>query len=1247
MFNKRMLRLVSSATKDVAVSVAAGLVSALFGAVLLLECASALACAAAGDSWTRPFAIALGCLFGAFAARAASAFAARRAGSRATATITREIFSKLVRCGQGVAAYVALSEVVQLMGEGTERLRPYFERYLPQFFLALLSPLVTFALLARIDWVSALVMLVCVPLMPGVIMMFMKRAKGALGEYWGTYVDLGAEFLDAIRGLVTLKAYGADGMWHKRLNERAEGFRQITMRLLRVQLGNVIVMDAVTFGGIALGVIVACARLAAGALSFADALAIALLAPNFFMPMRSFGSLFHTGMNANAVIERIFTVLDIPEPARGTQGVLSDRPAIEVEDVSFGYPTGTQALSHVSLALAAGTLVGLTGASGSGKSTLARLMCGQLTDYEGSIRVCGCELRDVDPAVLRGLVTYVGAHEHVFKGSFRSNLQMAKPEATENELWGALRQAALDEYVLSCGGLDARVTEDGGNLSGGQRQRLCFARAILRDTPIYIFDEVASNIDVVSETKITDGIQQLSVHKTILFVSHRLSPLAWSDEIYVMEGGSVAEHGPHQVLVRHDGPYRRLWAELSELESYAARSGVEYDTETYVPTEAELAAARALASRPDLPVMGAQAMAAALEVLSYRRYFSEGGDEAPAGHPAWIPLPTYRRGISKELAEDAAGQGLQVDETDSGAEMAQKDAEAQRRVAVDSARRRGSWTVVRDLLRVTSGANSQFARASILAAAGNLLAAAVPALGVAAFAAVSAGSSAALIIAALVVVAAIRALVHYRERLLTHDQTFRTIAAVRSRIFGKLRELAPARLQARDAGDLISLVTSDTELLEGVYSRCLAPILGALVAAFAAVVFVFVSAGWWAAVACAVSYLVIGAVFPVTTQRLTRERSQELRSFAVLMYSFLLDSVRGLSELIQFGRAQEYERELGAHLDALSDGEDLEAHGNACIKAATSALSLLSITCLAAVLAPAVGCGALDLAMAAVVLCVHREVLRPLEAVSELGFSLGQTIAAARRILEVLDERPAILEDAASAESSVSAAPFDLGPVQALDIDFDHVAFAYETGRPVLEDVSLHVPAGQIVRIVGRSGAGKSTMLQLAMRFWDAGSGSVSIGGADVRGLAPARVRELQSYMTQDTYLFDTTLRENLLLARPSATSEQLQRAIDNASLQEVIDRLPQGLDTPVGEGGSSLSDGERQRVGLARALLHDAPILLLDEPTSNLDALNEAAVLRAIATGAAGKTVLIASHRRATAAIATSTFVLERAQIS
>ena len=1236
MFNKRMLKLVSSATAGVAASVMAGLIAAFLQVMLLLQCVHALVAAAAGDSFARPLAIAAACLVGTFAARVASAACARRAGTVAISTVTKELFSKLVRCGQSVTVHVQLTEVVQLMGEGTERLRPYFERYLPQFFLALLSPIITFAVLARTDWVSALVMILCVPLMPGVIMMFMKRAKSALGEYWGTYVDLGAEFLDAIRGLVTLKANGADGMWHARLNERAESFRQITMRLLRVQLGNVIVMDAVTFGGIALGSIVACARLATGAIALSDALAVALLASSFFLPMRSFGSLFHTGMNANAVIERILAVLDIPEPAPGAgafDAVELERPAIEVEDVSFAYPGGAAALKGASLSMPAGTLIGLTGESGSGKSTLARLMCGQLTGYTGSIRVCGHELRDLDPTAMRGLVTYVGAHEHVFKGSFRSNLQMAKPEATENELWGALRQAALDEYVLASGGLDAHVAEDGGNLSGGQRQRLCFARAILRDTPVYVFDEVASNIDTVSETKITDGIEQLSVHKTILFVSHRLAPLAWSDDIYVMQGGAVAEHGPHQALVRHDGPYRRLWAELSELEGYAKTSGVEYDTETYVPTEAELAAAKALASRPDLPMMGAQAMAAALEVLSYRRYFKRDGDAVPEGHPAWIPLPTYHRGVSAELAETEAEPAERPEQP--------RDVVATSPAPESPARRR-FWAVVRDLLRVTSGVNTELALASVLAAVGNLLAAAVPALGVASFVAISAGASPLVPIVALMACAAARALVHYRERLLTHDQTFRTIAAVRDRVFGKLRELAPARLQARDAGDLIALVTSDTELLEGVYSRCLAPLAGAYAAAVVAALAVLAVAGWQVALVCLVSYIILGLVFPAIAQRLVRERSREIRSFAVLMTSFLLDSVRGLTELIQFGRADEYERELTEHLDAFTGGEACEAALDACLRAAVTLLSLASMLVVCAALAAALTAGSLDIAAAAAILCAHAGILQPLESVSALGFSLGQTIAAARRILEVLDERPAIADEPAStSEPPASTAP------AALDIDFEHVTFGYGPSRPVLQDVSLHVPAGQIVRIVGRSGAGKSTMLQLAMRFWDVESGAVSVGGIDIRTIAPAHLHELQSYMTQDTYLFATTLRENIVLARPGATEEELQTAIGSAVLQEVIDRLPQGLDTPVGEGGSSLSDGERQRVGLARAFLHDAPVLLLDEPTSNLDALNEAAVLRAIASGASVKTVIIASHRCATAAIANSTFVLERVQIS
>ncbi|WP_322353752.1 ATP-binding cassette domain-containing protein [Paratractidigestivibacter sp.] len=1212
LFNVRFLKMLPEATKTVVVCVVLKLLA------LVAQVASFVVLAGAIGAGSLPTGGLLTCaafIVAYFLLSAAARRAGSVAGSRAAATLTKDLFSKVVELGPARARVISDAECTTLMGEGVSRLRPYFASYLPQFFFALLAPLVSFCALAPTCLPAALVMLLCVPLIPGSIMMFMKQAKRFMGEYWGTYVDLSGSFLDAIRGLTMLKGYRADGRWHRRLDAEAEEFRQVTMRLLNVQLGNVTLMDLFTYGGMAAGIAVAWGIYAAGGLDLSGLALVVLLAPGFFTPMRSFGSLFHTGMNANAVIDQALALLDAPLPARGEKDCAEGLPAIEVEGASFAYSDGMPALKDVALEVPFNSLVGLTGASGGGKSTMARLVAGLLgADYQGSVRVCGIELREIDPASLRSVVTYVGPSTHVFKGSVRSNLRLAKPEATESELWGALKNAQLDNFVLARGGLDMEVAEGGRNLSGGQRQRLCFARALLRDTPIYVFDEVASNIDQVSETAINDGIQRLSVHKTILQVSHRLLPLAWADEIYVMGEGQVLEHGEHQVLLARGGAYRRLWDQLAELESLARVSGVEYDQETYVPSEAELKVAK-IAARRAIPLMGGRAMEAALEVMSYRRYFEAPTADVPDGHPAWIPLPDY--GEKPEKAGSDSNKAQVSDSVEPGKPVGGSEAPA-----ATAPVSRGALATIRGLVGLTSDMTGEVALASVLGALGIAMAAAVPTLGVLGAAGVVPALLAAVCLAAAAVV---RGILHRRERLLTHDQTFRTLALIRSRLFGKLRELAPARLASRDTGELIGLLTSDVELLEGVYSRSLGPCLSASLAAAAttvALAFVAPALGLVALLA----FATLGIALPALSARLTSARAREISGYGALMTTFLLDCLSGMDDLAQCGRADEYAAEMDAHVDSLDGGEKDLSLATAALAAAGDA-GALAFTCAAV----AAGLSAAGPVAALAATAVLQAVLFPVVDCGRLGFSLQATLAAAERVLDVLDENPETQNIAGESPAGLFACA-----------GLESASFAYADGDPALSDLSLRVEKGQVLRLIGPSGVGKSTALRLLMRWWDPDAGAAYLNERHLFDVNSEDLRAAEAFMEQDTYLLAGTLRENILVAAPGATEAEFARAIKDAALADVAARLPQGLETPVGEGGSPLSDGERQRVGLARAFISGAELLLLDEPTSNLDALSEAAVLGALAKNRGQRTVVVATHRRAVASVATDTLVLQ-----
>ncbi|QOY59804.1 ABC transporter ATP-binding protein/permease [Thermophilibacter immobilis] len=1227
MFNKRLLSLVPDATRSALLCVVFTWLALVARIFLLLGVANALAGLFLGARpATSAYGVAAAQLAALCALQALACWHARRAGQQAAASMSREVFDKLVRLGPSFESRVEAGEASQLMGEGAERLRPYFSEYLPQFIYALAAPLTVFVVIWPLSWPAALVMLLCVPLVPGSIMMFMKRAKRFMGEYWGTYVDLSGAFLDAIRGLVTLKSYRADATWHERLNHQAEEFRQVTMSLLRVQMGNVWLMDLFTYAGIAAGVVVGLTQLAAGSLDLTGCLVIVLLAADFFVPMRRFGSLFHTGMNANAVAERILALLDLPEPAHGERDCDLARPEIAAEHLTFSYDGLTRALDDVALEVGVNALVGVTGESGSGKSTLARVLTGGAFDYEGSVTVCGCELRELSREALGRSVTVVSQRSHVFKGTFRSNLALGREGATDENLWGALRNAQLDDFVLAAGGLDAEVREGGSNLSGGQRQRLCFARALLRDTPIYVFDEIASNVDAESERKLLEGIQLLSVTRTVLVVSHRLSTLAWADRTYVMDAGRIVESGDHQSLMRRGGTYRRLWDQLQELEDFARANEVAYDDDAYVPTEAELRVQEVTRLHPEIPLMGAQTMQAALDVLDYARYRQAPAVSLPAGHPSWIPLPDY---------EAEAGSSPVTPSLDEAAGKAPSDpdsAGAEDPGPTPAPTRGSAPRIVAGMVRLTGRMAPELVVAGVLGATGNLCAAGqLVAAGACVAALASAGSRALPVagLAAVVLLGLARGVVHYLERLLTHDQTFRTLQLVRDRVFGALRSLAPAKLQGRGAGDLAALLSSDVETLEGLYSRILAPTLATLLSSVALTAFVWERSAELGALTL-VALVVVGVVMPLAGSRLTRERGTRVTDYSALMGAFVLDSLEGMGDLLQYGRASAFSQELGAHAGSLSDGSRGYDARTSTLGALPPALGLAFVAAAVALSAGLVASGALAAPDALACVLALIAALDPVEEVAHLGFSLQRTLSCARRILDVLGEEPAV-RDVEPGERPGSRA----------SVEVAHVSFAYEAGADVLSDVCLTVRPGEVLRVVGRSGVGKSTLLGLIMRFWDVDDGAVEVAGRDVRRLGTGALRSLEAYMTQDTYLLDATLRENLMLARPDASEGELERALAAAALASTVARLPRGLDTPVGAGASPLSDGERQRVGLCRALLSQAPILLLDEPTSNLDSLNEAAVLRALDEARAGRAVILVSHRKVAAALATRTLVL------
>ena len=576
MINKRLINTVSETKKSIGLQVVFQWIGLLANITVMASIAYILS-----KAFTKPLSFVMIMHFIVLIAlciivRFICAYASTRMSyqsSRVVKTKYRQlILEQMIRLGKSYNNSVNTSEVVQVAVEGIDQLETYFGQYLPQLVYALLAPLTLFIVIAPLSFSSALILFICVPLIPVTIIAVQKWAKKLLNKYWSQYTALGDTFLENLQGLTTTKIYQSDAYKHQQMNESSEQFRKITMKVLTMQLNSITIMDIIAYGGAALGMIMATISLKDGSISLFTALFIILVAADFFLPMRLLGSYFHIAMNGMAASDKMFRLLDIPINSCNDSCNISDSK-ITINDLSFGYDDSRKVLKHISLSINPHEFIGIIGESGCGKSTLANLLSGKLTGYQGSLTFGDVEVNKANPKSLNEMILYIGNNAMLFKGSVRDNLLMANAAANDETLNNALKQVNLYNFLQTENGLDTQVNEKGSNFSGGQRQRLALARALLANRLIYIFDEATSNIDSESEADILSVVEQLTQTKTVIFISHRLANVKNANQIYVMDKGSIVQRGTFSQLSNTDGPFKKLWDIQFNIENFLGKEG--------------------------------------------------------------------------------------------------------------------------------------------------------------------------------------------------------------------------------------------------------------------------------------------------------------------------------------------------------------------------------------------------------------------------------------------------------------------------------------------------------------------------------------------------------------------------------------------------------------------------------------------------------------------------------------------------
>ncbi|OZG49088.1 ATP-binding cassette domain-containing protein [Bombiscardovia coagulans] len=1066
--------------------------------------------------------------------------------------------------------------MAMLSTEGIKSISDYFTTFLPTLIQSLLMIVVAALVLIPLNWAAGLIIMLGMLLLPLSANMMRSKQVAEQVAHLKKYNHIGIRFEEALRGLTTLKIFHADQSEADKLSEDSEGFRKVTMKLLAGQLRSLIGSDGVIYLSTILATLVTIFMDRMNPLNMLTAIVVAIVGIRLFGPERQMVYYTHAATvaikqgKAVAAVRADLSSKQTTAEHTGdsqfdtTQSIATNgefentqilSTGVALNNLSFSYPSGFQALEDITLDLPTTGHYGLVGASGSGKSTLTSLLAGRLPGYEGSLTIDGKEVSGLAQEQLISLITVVKGSDHLFAGTVRSNLDPAGLEYSNEDLTRVLLETDLQELLDERGGLDSPIEQSGANLSGGQRQRLIIARALLRHSPIYIFDEATSAVDREHDQSLAALMNKLSKEALVITITHRLASVRQADCIFMLDKGHIIQSGSFEQLTLQPGLFAQQWQEQNRLEQLSSQ-----------------------------------------------------------GQPFTAISASTRSNTT-------------VDESVDGPTIAPT----------------GTLATMKRLLEFMRPLMPIEIRAIVCGTLGHLCSIGTLICGSAAILGVFIGDTSLsqywrIFAATAVVMALMRGPLAYGEQFFNHQMAFSALRDIRNTVFDKMRSLAPAVLAKRGRGNLVTVITHDIELLEIFYAHTLSPIAIAIFTAVINTIVIFCLNPFLGlfALVCYLTLLIVPALSADPNYQVALEERNAQGS----LHTLLLESLEGRSELIGLGAASNTRKRLNEATDTMLDARNQTGLNAGWNNLFTQIFTLLAFTAFCIVGIFTAFRGQISFQELIIAFVGFAASFAPITSVARLSAGIQPTLAAAKRVFSLLDEKPAVTENT----DGTAVASFT--GINAQDLSFSYSDQADNT-KPILNGISFDIQPGTVVGVQGDNGSGKTTLIDLLMHFRERSGGQLTISDQPIESIRTADLRNLETLVSQDTFIFSQSLAENIAIARPDASTEEIVQAAQQARLDDVIAQLPDGLEHVLSANGSELSEGQKQRVAVARAFLSQAPFLALDEPTSNMDALLEGKIIDALVSNQQGKTYLIVSHRPAVLAHAQKLLTLSNGQLT